>query len=249
MDIKMITKLEEISLNAWPSIKSILYDGWILRVSDGVTRRANSINPIYGSSLALSDKIQYCEDFYLTRGLPIVYKLTSQIYPTDLDASLHNLGYIREIETSVQTITASGFNTIDNESITINDTCQNDWLNRYISFNGYDRSKTKGYENIINHIVFKKGFLDLQLNGQSIGCGLGVIEADYIGIFDVVVHPAYRKMGYGKAIVESLINWGNNNGAKTAYLQVITGNTAALNLYNKIGFKEMYKYWYRVKYK
>jgi len=42
-----IRSVEERSLNAWPSLHQMLYDGWVLRFSNGYTRRANSVSPIY----------------------------------------------------------------------------------------------------------------------------------------------------------------------------------------------------------
>jgi ribosomal protein S18 acetylase RimI-like enzyme len=63
------------------------------------------------------------------------------------------------------------------------------------------------------------------------------------------VKPEYRKKGYGKLIVESLLGWGKANGAETAYLQVMLNNPNAISLYKQLGFKEVYKYWYRVKQK
>jgi hypothetical protein len=36
-------------------------------------------------------------------------------------------------------------------------------------------------------------------------------------------------------------------GALRAYLQVVSGNVPAENLYTKIGFSEAYRYWYRKK--
>jgi ribosomal protein S18 acetylase RimI-like enzyme len=44
-----------------------------------------------------------------------------------------------------------------------------------------------------------------------------------------------------------LVNWGKEYSAKCAYLQVVLENVPALNLYSKMGFKERYQYWYRIK--
>ncbi|WP_088090854.1 GNAT family N-acetyltransferase [Bacillus sp. OV166] len=71
-----------------------------------------------------------------------------------------------------------------------------------------------------------------------------------MGLFDIVTHEKYRNKGYGAKLIRYLIyliQWGKENGAKNAYLQVELNNIPALNLYYKLGFKEQYRYWYRVK--
>ena len=37
---------------------------------------------------------------------------------------------------------------------------------------------------------------------------------------------------------------GKDNGARNAYLQVMTRNTPAVRLYTSLGFTEQYRYWY-----
>ena len=57
MDIITIRTIEEAGLNAWPAHQQTLYDGWVLRFADGYTKRANSANSVYRSTLALAGKI------------------------------------------------------------------------------------------------------------------------------------------------------------------------------------------------
>jgi hypothetical protein len=57
----MIKKIEEVSINAWPSLQTNIYDRWIIRFAKGYTKRANSINPLYHLGVEVDKKIDYCE--------------------------------------------------------------------------------------------------------------------------------------------------------------------------------------------
>ena len=54
-----IKYMEEISLNAWPSYRIELYDGWLLRYSHNYTYRTNSVEQIGESTIPVSEKISY----------------------------------------------------------------------------------------------------------------------------------------------------------------------------------------------
>jgi ribosomal protein S18 acetylase RimI-like enzyme len=78
-------------------------------------------------------------------------------------------------------------------------------------------------------------------------CGLAVLHEDLLGLFDLVTNPAQRRRGYGAALIGELLGWGLARGAKYAYLQVVRTNVPALALYQKLGFRTSYEYWYRVR--
>ena len=59
---KNIKKIEDMSLNAWPSHKMELYDGWILRFSYFYTHRTNSVEQFCSSTLPWREKVSYCVD-------------------------------------------------------------------------------------------------------------------------------------------------------------------------------------------
>lgn len=48
-------------------------------------------------------------------------------------------------------------------------------------------------------------------------------------------------------MILNLLKWGKEQGAKYSYLAVVSNNEPALKFYSKIGYLEIYKYWYRVK--
>jgi len=63
---------------------------------------------------------------------------------------------------------------------------------------------------------------------------------DRIGIFGLGVKPAYRKKGYGRALLASVMRLEGKGADKTFFLQVETKNDQALGLYQSLGFKTDY---------
>jgi ribosomal protein S18 acetylase RimI-like enzyme len=99
----------------------------------------------------------------------------------------------------------------------------------------------------LRRIIPRTGFAFLRDESEIIACGLGVVEGSYIGLFDIVTETGRRRQGYGGQIVRGLLNWGMEQGARQAYLQVTKRNEPAQALYSKLNFREQYQYWYRVK--
>lgn len=77
--------------------------------------------------------------------------------------------------------------------------------------------------------------------------GRGVMDRGYLGIYGVFVDPDFRRRGYGETITRELMAYGKKQGCTTAYLQVEMDNERAWTLYDKIGFREIYQYWYLLK--
>ena len=93
----------------------------------------------------------------------------------------------------------------------------------------------------------RKAAISLYDEGKVIACGLGIIEREYIGLYDIVVDKNARNKGIGEQLILNLLQWGKANGATSSYLAVVANNAPAMRLYSKIGYTEIYQYWYRVK--
>jgi ribosomal protein S18 acetylase RimI-like enzyme len=94
---------------------------------------------------------------------------------------------------------------------------------------------------IIERIGLPAGYALL----QEAAAGLGVVDRCWLGLFEIVVEPSQRRRGYGRAITSMLMDWGAGRGARGAYLQVVAANAAAIALYESLGFRYAYTYWYR----
>ena len=241
-------RIEELSINAWPSIQTILYDGWILRMANGYTKRANSINLLYASSkINLEEKIEYCRNLYSQNNLPAIYKLVECDEHKIIDNELETLGYEKLDITSVQI--CNNLKILDNnfEKIIISDNFTNEWVNGFIECNNIKPEYTETLKIMLKNTMGNKIIIAKKINDEIIGCGYGVIENGYIGIFDIVVKESRRGKGYGKEIVQTILSEAGKIRVEKSYLQVVNNNVIAKNIYKKLGYEEKYKYWYRKK--
>lgn len=243
----MISDIEELSMNAWPSLQTKLYDGWVLRFADGYTKRSNSINPIYNSTILLQMKLDFCEKEYEHVNLPVVYKLTSDSQPRDLDEALDKRGYIRIDETSVRVLEMKHYSQAETGDIHSEAELSDTWIKGFLKCSAINERDQTTARKMLGNIMGEVVCVSKLVDEQVIGCGFGVIERDHIGIFDLIVDKSYRGKGYGKNIMNSILNTAAEKGVKTAYLQVVVGNLKADNLYENLRFDEEYRYWYRVK--
>ena len=243
----MVSHLEEMALNAWPALQTVLYDGWLLRQARGYTRRANSVQPIYSSSADLVEKVLHCERFYRGHGLDTVFKLSRDAQPAELDELLTRRGYRAEAPTSVQTLDLAQVPVPTFAPITAERELSSAWLNDLAKLNSIPDSLVPTVRKLLQSIPQPHVFIALREGDRNIALGLGVLERGYFGLFDLVTAPEWRSQGLGRQLTLHLLQWGKNLGASTAYLQVQMDNKPAHRLYASLGFAEQYQYWYRVK--
>ena len=74
---RLSASVEEACLNAWPALKEILYDGWLIRLANGETRRTNSVNVIGHGVYGADEKIAYCERIYREHGQATCFRIRS----------------------------------------------------------------------------------------------------------------------------------------------------------------------------
>lgn len=243
-----IRKIEEMSMNAWPALQTVLFDGWVLRFANGYSKRANSVNPIYESTLDIHEKIINCEQVYHSKNLPTIFKITDGPVQVTYDELLSGRGYEKHDETSLRTLSLNKYNPIISDHLQDEGTFTAEWIKNYLTCADIHEVETvQTIQMMLSHIVSPKVCAILKMDDEVVACGYGVIENGYVGIFDIIVKESQRGHGYGQTLVEGILGLAKRKGAQTAYLQVMCRNKVADWLYEKLGFEEVYRYWYRVK--
>jgi GNAT superfamily N-acetyltransferase len=74
--------------------------------------------------------------------------------------------------------------------------------------------------------------------------GVAAYADDWVGFRSIEVAPEHRRRGLGLAVMDALLEWGAEQGATTAYLQVLGDNAPAVALYDRLGFRTHHSYRY-----
>ena len=79
---------------------------------------------------------------------------------------------------------------------------------------------------MLNAIPTPSAYVIARTDGKSVGCARAVVSGSIMGLFDLLVDPKHRGQGFGRGLLEARLNWGFEQGARLAYLQVMANNAS-----------------------
>lgn len=250
-----LIEVDQAARHAWPALEEQQLPFGVLRYAQGVNHRSNSLN-VFPEALYNPDElIGVTEQYFRDKAQPSIVRILKLKGKSDnafesLDRQLEENGYELEAPSKLMILDLPGnmppVNTTGEEPLQACDF--KDWLPFWHALSGRSAKELKVHKSSFERIKHPAKFLLLKNdNDQVISCGMGVLANQGLGLFGVATCEKNRKQGHGRRLIEGLINWGVAEGAKYTYLQVESANQGACQLYQKMGFRELYSYWYRVK--
>ena len=231
-------------MDGLPALTTDEQDGWLLRRSEGYSRRANCVMPLGLGHLPLAAKIDAAENLYASQRLPCVFKVTDASQPDLLDDELERRGYNRDAETLVLTRELLDPPPMP-AHVRLNSKPETAWFETWRSLSPRTR-QSEILHRLLQSISVPAAFARIDADGNGIGGARAVVSGEWVGLFDLAVHSDHRRRGHGHALADARLAWGYSLGARRAYLQVMAVNNDAQRLQDRLGFREAYRYWYRI---
>ena len=243
-DPALVLGLECRLVNAWPSFDYQTYEGWLLRLAKGYSKRANSASPLALGARLDDALIDLMTARFIAANVRPTFRLTSLEAP-EVDRMLADRGFEASEPTRVL-LTAIPADFAVDPSVRLETHVTARWVRETARAYGGDKSDDTVLTQIVSRIRQEAVFATIELDDRHVGWGLGVVERGYVGLYDIVVSPELRGIGLGRRVVTSLMAWGRDRGAHTAYLQVREDNEVARSLYAMLDFEEAYRYTHRI---
>ncbi len=230
-----ITRLEQVSSAIFVGDATWERDGWRALVSDLPNRRANSAHPFTEVKNARAT-IREVAGFFEAHDRAPLFKLSPGT-PASVRAALKQEGLVGSYGADVMTRPLNPAPERRSVNVEIVDHFTDEWLDAY----------TRGRS--VSPSVVRAGYTAAGsvIGAASLGSdaiGLGIVRDGRLGVFNMVTVRAAQRHGKATEILDALLEWGTEQGATSAYLQVVADNTIAHRLYTGRGFRVSYAYEY-----
>ena len=239
---------EDAAFNAWPALKEIFHDGWLIRLAGGESRRTNSVSVIAPPREPLARKLAFCERIYQAHQLPLSFRVRSLDTPA-LERHLAREGFAPQDETLTLFLDLKALAQDEiSPEFRIEATASRRWLCSHQRFTGRSEAQTRQRQRQLELVSLPTAFASVNRGGKIVSLAYGALHDRIMTLQWVASDPAHRQQGFSRATLLGLFAWGVAQGARGACLQVLASNAPALTLYRSLGFtRALYHYHYRVR--
>ncbi len=221
-------RMERAHVLAWPALRTAVVDGWLWRSSGGGSQRANSVSTVDFSGDDIERAIEDIQARYDAVGATARFQTYDETMPSDLTSILRRRGY----QETQQTVTMFRRNDPVTAPLGVehHDRPWPDW--ETVLFGAITENRRAVNAQILTGVPAPCAFLGYRGMATAlcvIGFGCAVVEC-------VATRQEARRQGAARAVMTGLLAWAAEQQADLVGLQVVADNTAAIRLYESLGF-------------
>ncbi|MEU4290060.1 GNAT family N-acetyltransferase [Kribbella sp. NPDC026596] len=239
-------RINHLMNQGWPAAHSAELDGWLVRRNSGVTMRANSVLPAR-APFDLGKALDYVESLYLAHSITPCFQISPAAQPTDLDAHLEARGYQVRTPTLVQCAEISEVLAnlpASTTEVNISSEPSDAWMDFWWSGDGHGGGPV---EQAAARQILDGGRALYALVPDVKAIGRLALVDDTAGLYCLAVDEQFRRQGLALAVIRALLQEAMTGGVRWVWLSVVEDNEPARALYDRLGFRTVSQYHYRVK--
>ena len=196
-------RIEETCFNAFPSLQQVLFGTWLLRFSAGLSRRANSANPLRPECAGIAAAVATAEALYRARGMPTIFRVPSIADPA-LDRELAARGYASEGESCVQYGKIDELEAVPDAEVGLASVATAEWFAAMSALQSHTPDQALIYRRIVGQLAIPTVFALLSANGQPVALAYGAFHRGLLCYESVITDRRRLRQGYGRRIVAAL---------------------------------------------
>ena len=243
-----VSDLDERMNRSWPARSEVAVDGWIARLSGGVTQRANPVLPL-AAPADLQAAVTRVEELYLEHGLLPHFQISPAVQPPELDQFLADRGY--EVRGTTKVCIAAVDDVLRRlrpqwSEVDVHDDPGEEWMRLWWAIDGRGGNDSRG----IARKILTGGPASYALGYDEAGpaaVGRLSLDGSWAGVYCVAVRADARRRGHAMDVLRALLVDAADRDVRHAWLQVVEENVAARALYGRLGFADFSGYHYRVR--
>lgn len=239
-------RVEETCTSAWPALREVPLGDWVLRLSPGVSRRANSLNPLNARAGDVDAAIAAARPVLETAGQPALFRVLTPLLDPAVDHRLAALGFTAEGETITLYADGTDMAPLSDPDIRVRPRPDDAWLAAMYAMQERGPAERAVYARIVGSLTVPAAFASLAVDGRIVSAAFAALHDRLLCIESVVTDGAHRGRGLARRMLGGLFAWGEAQGMNGACLQVQADNDPAIRLYHRLGLTaELYRYHYR----
>jgi N-acetylglutamate synthase len=225
-------RVERAHVLAWPALQTARIEGWLWRASGGGSQRANSVSTVDFTGNDPLRAIETIEARYRAIGAVARFQTFDETQPAILPELLGERGY----ESGEETITmvkspSPGAGPADVEQ---RDAAWADWMDTYTAEITPNRRAVNAQ--IMTRVPTPRAFFGCRRERRIAATALCVIGYGCAVVECVATRSDLRRQGAAQAVMRALEAWAATQPVDLLALQVVGTNTAAVQLYQRLGY-------------